>query len=53
MIWTRQTGQFQEFSVPAELIADSSLRLTWDPIDESQLPWSQRLDVAEVGILTR
>lgn len=46
-----QVGEFQEFSVPAKLIADGTLRLTWDRVDESHLHWSKHSHVAEVWLL--
>ncbi len=47
----KQIGQFQEFAVPAELTADGALKLTWDPVDESQLNWQMHSHVAEVWLL--
>jgi len=47
----KEIGQFQEFAVPAELIADGTLRLTWDPVDESHLNWRMYSHVAEVWLL--
>jgi mannose-6-phosphate isomerase-like protein (cupin superfamily) len=47
----QQIGQFQEFSVPAELTADGTLRLTWDLVNESHLNWKMHSHVAEVWLL--
>lgn len=46
-----QIGEFQEFAVPAELTADGALRLTWDPVDETHVPWQKRSHLAEVWLL--
>jgi len=47
----KRIGEFQEFSVPPELIVDGALRLTWDEVDESHLHWSKHSHVAEVWLL--
>lgn len=46
-----QIGEFQEFAVPPELVADGKLLLTWDPVDESHLHWQEYSHVAEVWLL--
>jgi hypothetical protein len=46
-----KVGEFQEFAVPAALIADGRLSLTWDEVEESHLHWSQHSHVAEVWLL--
>jgi hypothetical protein len=46
-----QVGEFQEFDVPAELVADGTLSLTWDTVDESHLHWSKHSHAAEVWLL--
>jgi hypothetical protein len=51
--YSRQIGEFKEFAVPSEVIADGQMRLTFDDIDESQLNWRQRSHVAEVWLLRR
>lgn len=45
-------GEFHEFTVPAEALADGQLELTFDiPKDESHLNWRQRSRLAEVWLL--
>jgi hypothetical protein len=45
-------GEFKEFSVPADLIKDGKLKLTFDlPTDEAQLNWRQQSRVSEVWLL--
>lgn len=46
-----EIGAFQEFEVPAELLQDRKLRLTWDDVDESHLNWRLHSHVAEVWLL--
>jgi hypothetical protein len=49
--FSEEIGEFKEFPVPAELISDGQLRLTWDKIDESHLNWRQHSHAAEVWLL--
>ena len=51
IVHAKKVGQFQEFAVPAALTTDGSLRLTWDPVDESYLNWKMHSHVAEVWLL--
>ena len=53
---TRETkpeiGEFKEFPVPANLIKDGKLKLTFDlPTDEAHLNWRQQSRVSEVWLL--
>ncbi|HEX7088394.1 MAG TPA: hypothetical protein VF198_18695, partial [Vicinamibacterales bacterium] len=44
-------GELYEFEVPAELVADRRLELTFDPIDESHLNWRQHSRLAEAWLI--
>ena len=45
-------GEFKEFPVPANLLKDSKLVLTFDPVtDEAHLNWRQQSRVSEVWLL--
>jgi len=45
-------GEFKEFPVPANLIKDGKLTLTFDlPTDEAHLNWRQQSRVSEVWLL--
>ncbi len=44
-------GELYEFEVPAELVADGRLELTFDPIDESHLNWRQHSRLAEAWLI--
>jgi len=45
-------GEFKEFPVPANLIKDGKLKLTFDlPTDEAHLNWRQQSRVSEVWLL--
>jgi hypothetical protein len=47
-----EIGEFKEFPVPANLIKDGKLKLTFDlPTDEAQLNWRQQSRVSEVWLL--
>ena len=50
----RAMGEFKEFPVPAHLIFDGALTLTWDRAgDEEHLNWRQRSRLSEVWLLKR
>jgi hypothetical protein len=50
----KRMGEFKEFPVPKEQLADRRLILTWDiPADEDHLNWRQRSRLAEVWLLKR
>lgn len=50
----REMHEFKEFPVPAHLIFDGALVLTWDRAgDERHLNWRQRSRLAEVWLLKR
>jgi len=45
-------GEVKEFSVPASLLTDGKLVLTFDPLpDEADLNWRQQSRVSEVWLL--
>jgi hypothetical protein len=46
-------GEFKEFPVSKEHLADRKLVLTWDRPDESHLNWRQRSRLSEVWLLKR
>ena len=47
-----EIGEFKEFPVPADLIKDGKLKLTFDlPTDEAHLNWRQQSRVSEVWLL--
>lgn len=46
-----ERGELYEFAVPAELIADGRLELTFDPIDESHLNWREHSRLAEAWLI--
>jgi len=47
-----EIGEFKEFPVPAELLRDGKLRLTFDPLpEEAHLNWRQQSRVSEVWLL--
>ena len=50
-LYSKNIGEFKEFPVPASVIADGAVRLTWDEIDESHLNWRQHSHVAEIWLL--
>lgn len=48
----RGFGEFKEFDVPAELLSDRLLKVTWDkPTDEAHLNWRQQSRNAEIWLL--
>ncbi len=48
----RGLGEFKEYPVPAEMIEDRRLVVTWDnPTDEGHLNWRQQSRVAEIWLL--
>jgi hypothetical protein len=48
----QEIGEFKEFPVPANLIKDGNLKLTFDlPTDEAHLNWRQQSRVSEVWLL--
>ncbi len=48
----REVGEINEYPVPADLVKEGRLRLTFDkPTDESQLNWRQQSRVSEVWLL--
>lgn len=50
----KEVGEYKEYQVPAQMLKDRKLVLTWDsPTNESQLNWRQRSRVAEVWLLKR
>lgn len=50
----RQMHEFKEFPVPAHLVFDGALTLTWDRAgDERHLNWRQRSRLAEVWLIKR
>jgi hypothetical protein len=47
-----EIGEFEEFPVPANLLKDGKLVLTFDPLpDEAHLNWRQQSRVSEVWLL--
>ena len=47
-----EIGQFEEFPLPASLIKDGKLVLTFDPpTDEAHLNWRQQSRLSEVWLL--
>lgn len=50
---SRELGELREYPVPAGLLADGRLRLTFDPVDESHLNWRQHSRLNEVWLLKR
>jgi hypothetical protein len=47
-----QVGEFKEFRVPAELVKDRKLLLTFDPLpEEAHLNWRQQSRASEVWLL--
>jgi hypothetical protein len=47
-----EIGEFEEFLVPAELVKDGKLTLTFDPLpEEAHLNWRQQSRVSEVWLL--
>jgi len=52
-LYSQRIGEFKEFPVPAELVADGALKLTFDSIDEEHLNWRQQSNVAEVWLLKK
>lgn len=50
----RAMGEFREFSIPAAMVRDRRLVLSWEiPGDEEHLNWRQRSRLAEVWLLKR
>ena len=48
----RGFGEFKEFPVPREIVADRKLLVTWDrPTDEDDLNWRQQSRTAEIWLL--
>jgi len=50
-IYGKAIGEFKEFPVPASLLKDGKLVLTFDPLDEGHLNWRQQSRVSEVWLL--
>lgn len=51
-LYGREIGEFKEFPLPANLIKDGKLLLTFDrPTDEDHLNWRQQSRVSEVWLL--
>jgi len=50
-LYGKAIGEFKEFPVPAPLLKDGKLRLTFDPLDEGHLNWRQQSRVSEVWLL--
>ena len=47
-----EIGEFKEFPVPANLLKDGKLKLTFDlPMDETQLNWRKQSRVSEIWLL--
>ncbi len=44
-------GELKEFPIPAALLADRSLTLVWDAMEQSELNWREYADIAEVWLL--
>jgi len=51
--YSKKIGEFKEFDVPPEKVADGQLLLTFDPIDEDHLNWRQQSNLAEAWLLKR
>jgi len=50
----KKMGEFYEFTVPAELLKDRRIVLTWEiPSDEEDRNWRQRSRLAEVWLLQK
>lgn len=50
----KKMGEFYEFAVPAELVQDRRIVLTWEiPSDEEDLNWRQKSRLAEVWLLKK
>lgn len=48
----RELGEFKEFRVPADALADRKLVVTWDrPTDEAHLNWREQSRVCEIWLL--
>jgi len=47
----RKAGEIKEFPVPAALVKQGKLVLTWDDIDEDFLNWRQQSRVCEVWLI--
>lgn len=47
----REIGEFKEFAVPKEALADGQLELTWDRPSEPRLNWRQQSRLTEVWLL--
>jgi hypothetical protein len=50
---SRELGEFREYPVPAHLLREGRLLLTFDPIDERHLNWRQHSRLNEVWLLKR
>lgn len=50
----RGLGEIKEYAVPAEMVKDRKLVVTWEhPEDEKEIPWRQRSRIAEVWLIRR
>lgn len=49
----KEMGEFKEFPVPTEALADGSLIVTFDKPPESHLNWRQRSRLTEIWLLKR
>ena len=50
-LYGKDIGQFKEFPIPAHLLKDGKLLLSFDPLDEAHLNWRQQSRVSEIWLL--
>lgn len=52
-LYDKAIGEFKEFPVPASLLKEGKLKLTFDRLDEHELNWRQQSRVSEIWLLKR
>ncbi|MCB9769927.1 MAG: hypothetical protein H6752_17145 [Candidatus Omnitrophica bacterium] len=50
-VYGKKIGEFKEFPIPKEALADGKIELTWDKPDEEHLNWREQSHLAEVWLL--
>ena len=48
---SRTLGEFKEYAVPREALADKRVVVTFDPIDEEHLNWRQQSRLSEAWLI--
>jgi hypothetical protein len=49
--YSKETGQFKEFPIPKELVADGALRVTFDPANEPGINWRYSSMLTEAWLI--